>query len=231
MNNNGFYNEGNLSKFRAALENAFALVESGEDIRVRISKANSKMGNVASVSTLPFLTCPATCSSTCGAKCYAAKLAALRPSVLASWAYNTAVAIRRPELYWTQVDAAIKGIRFFRFHVSGDIMNADYFMHMIDVARNNPHAQILAFTKRFEIVNAWIASNGSLPSNLHIMFSGWSNLTPVNPYHIPETNVIERGHEPEKDWTLCGGNCFECAIAGAGCWAAKPGETIAFHIH
>lgn len=231
MTNKGYYNEKTLEKFRAAYNAAVAAVENGEDLRVRISSANSKMGNVASVSTLPFLTCPACCSSTCGAKCYAAKLANLRPSVLKSYAVNTAIALRRPDVYWTQVNAAICGVRFFRFHVSDDIINSDYFAHMVDCARNNPHTEILAFTKRFDVVNNWISDNGDLPANLHIMFSGWSNLTPNNPHKLPETNVIEKGAEPLEGWTVCPGNCFECACAGAGCWGAGKGETIAFHIH
>ena len=213
------------------MNSAIESVLNGDDLRVRISAANSKMGNVASVSTLPYITCPACCSETCGAKCYAAKLAALRPSVLKSYAINTAIAMLRPDIYWAQVNAAAMAVRFFRFHVSGDILNAKYFANMVEVARNNPSTQILRFTKRFAIVNEWIDANGELPSNLHIMFSGWTNLTPVNPHSMPETNVIPRGEAAKEGWTLCGGNCFECACAGVGCWTAKRGDVIAFNMH
>lgn len=231
MTNKGYYNDRIMAKFRDAFNAACAAIDSGEDIRVRISNANSKMGNVASVSTLPFLTCPACCGDTCGEKCYAAKLANLRPAALKSYAVNTAIAIRRPDVYWTQVNAAISGVRFFRFHVSGDIMNADYFAHMIECARNNPHTEILCFTKRYNIVNQWIDVNGEIPANMHILFSGWTNLTPDNPYMIPETNVIPHGEIAKDNWSMCNGNCFECAITGNGCWAAKHGDVIAFNMH
>lgn len=227
----GYYNEKTIRKFTEALNSAKLAVMAAEDPQVKISNANSKMGQVASVSTLPFLTCPACCKGTCGAKCYAAKLANLRPAVLAAYAWNTALAILKPETYWAGIDQAIKAVRFFRFHVSGDIMNADYFQHMIGAAINNPHAEILVFTKQYTIINNWIDNNGALPKNLHILFSGWTGLKPVNPHNLPETNVIQKGCEPETSWKLCGGNCFNCACRGVGCWQAGSGDTIAFNIH
>ena len=228
----GYYKPEVLAKFNAALKEQIERVQAGEETSVRISNANSKMGNVASVSTLPFLTCPACCKDTCGAKCYAAKLANLRPAVLKSYAINTALAMYAPGEYWKQVNAAVSAVRYFRFHVSGDIMNTHYFKSMICAARNNPKTEILVFTKRYDIVNAWIDENGSIPENMHVLFSGWSNLKPENPHNLPETNVIPRGvNSYPEDWKLCGGNCFNCACRGVGCWQAKPGDTIAFNEH
>ena len=227
----GYYNAETLQKFADALKGATSNVINMTDTRVRISNGNSKMGNVASVSLLPFLTCPADCKHTCGAACYAAKLANLRPTVLKSYAINTALAIHRPIEFWAQIDAALYGVRYFRFHVSGDILNADYFEHMIESTRKHSDVQILAFTKRFDVVNAWIDANGDLPENMHILFSGWTNLVPNNPHNLPETNIIERGATPADNWIICGGNCFNCACRGLGCWQAKNGDVIAFHKH
>lgn len=226
-----YYNEKNLAKFNAALHEAVKAVKIADVPMVKISNANSKMGAVASVSTLPFITCPKLCKGTCGANCYAAKLAAIRPSVLASYAWNTAMAIYRPTEYWNGIDTACKAVRYFRFHVSGDILNADYFAHMIETARNNSKTEILVFTKRYNVVNEWIANNGDLPENLHILFSEWTNLTAENPYNLPTTNVIPKGEEPKENWKICGGNCFNCACRGVGCWNANKGETVAFPIH
>ena len=230
----GFYRAEVINKFADALNEAKRAVLNGEPaaLRVRISNANSKMGAVASVSTLPFLTCPAVCAGTCGAKCYAAKLANLRPSVLKSYAINTALALLRPDVYWSGIDYALKGVRYFRFHVSGDIINAEYFSRMIDAARNNPKTEILVFTKRYNVVNNWISENGELPANLHILFSGWNNLDPANPHNLPETNVIVPDMDTMPDnWKMCGGNCFNCACRGVGCWQAQKGDTIAFKLH
>ena len=208
------------------------------------------MGGVASVSTLPFITCPGICKGTCAPHCYAAKLANLRPAVMKAYARNTAIYYENPAAYWAQIDAAAKAVRFFRWHVSGDIVNVDYFEHMVQIARENPHCQFLAFTKRFDAVNSWISdevwrkdprafwaqqfdvfASIALPENLHILFSGWDGMKPENPYHLPETDVIMPGEEAPENWHICPGNCFNCALTGCGCWAAKAGEIVAFHKH
>lgn len=225
-----YYNEKILAKFTAALNEAKKAVKAGTITDVVISKDNSKMGAVSSVSTLPFLTCPARCKGTCGADCYAAKIANLYPNVLQSYAQNTALALYRPLKFWADVENAVKGVRFFRFHVSGDIINKEYFANIVDIATANKHCEILLFTKRFEIVNAYIKAFGDLPENLHVLFSGWNNLKPVNPFKLPETNVFGK-EGPEESWKVCGGNCFECGCRGVGCWQAKNGDTIAFQKH
>ena len=230
-NTNGFYNEKVLAKFREALSEAMEEVKAGTVKTVSISNNNSKMGAVSSVSTLPFITCPARCADSCGSICYAAKLANLRPSVLKSYARNTALAMLRPDLYFAQINVAVMAVRYFRFHVSGDIMNAAYFGKMVEIAVNNPHTEILVFTKRFEIVNAWMDENGDLPANMHVLFSGWENMSPITPHSLPETNVFGSEDEIRDNWKICGGNCFECACRGVGCWQAGKGDIVAFKKH
>lgn len=230
-NASGFYNEKVIGKFTDALRKANEDVKSGTINKVTISDNNSKMGKVASVSLLPFLTCPSRCKGTCGGICYAAKIANMRPSVLTSYARNTAIAMHKPELFWAQVNAAMMAVRFFRFHVSGDILNAEYFGRLVSACKANRHCEVLVFTKRYEIVNAWISENGELPENLHLLFSGWENLKTINPHGLPETNVYGKGEEPDPEWKLCGGNCFECGCRGLGCWQAKKGDVVAFQKH
>lgn len=227
----GYYNEKTLAKFGAAFMESVAAVKAGALKRVTISNSNSKMGAVASVSLLPFLSCPARCATTCGAACYAAKIANLRANVLKSYANNQALAMYAPALFWAQVEAAVMSVRYFRFHVSGDILNADYFAHMVEIAARNPKTEILAFTKRFEIVNGFVNGGGVIPENLHVLFSGWNNLKPENPHGFPETTVYETESEFSENWKTCGGNCFECACRGLGCWQAKTGDIIAFKKH
>lgn len=231
MTNKGYYNEKVLDKFNKALDMAINGVLNGEYMTVKFSGGNTKMGAVQSVSMLPFITCPATCKETCGAKCYAAKLANLRPNVLMNYAINTALAIHRPDLYWAHINDFVKGCRFFRFHVSGDILNLRYLCEMVQTAKDNPHCEFLCFTKRFDYVNRYIDGNGELPANLHILFSGWTNLQPNNPHNLPETNVFTCENDFNEDWKVCGGNCFNCACRGVGCWQAKNGDVIAFKMH
>lgn len=227
----GYYTKTTLTKFRNALTAWIERVKNGEDLHVSFSASNMKMGNVVSVSTLPFLTCPGLCATTCGRECYAAKFANLRLNVLNSYAKNTALALYAPHRYWKEINEYMGGVRFFRFHVSGDIINYEYFVNMVDAAAAHPHCEILAFTKRFEVVNKYLDTFGKLPENLHILFSGWENMAPVNPYNLPETNVYNKGEEPRESWLLCGGNCFNCGCRGVGCWQAKRGDIIAFQKH
>lgn len=229
----GYFTMKTLRKFAVAFQSA-ACSLAGKSVSwrdVSISQGNTKMGSVASVSLLPYLTCPQRCQGTCGARCYAAKLAVLRSSVLQAWSRNTVLAREYPFVYWEGVSRAMRTARFFRFHVAGDIPSSRYFSHMVQITRENPNTDVLCFTKRYDVVNDWISAHGALPANLHILFSGWSNLTPNNPYDLPETTVIEKGSAPAPGWKVCPGNCAECAGVGAGCWGASQGDTIAFHIH
>ena len=212
-------------------------IKAGADVSklVSISLGNNKMGKVASVSLLPVLTCPARCDGTCGDKCYAKKLAILRPSVLKAYARNTAVARIAPHAFFKAVKNAMASARFFRFHVSGDLPDYMYLRSVIRSCLMFPHCEVLMFTKRYEMVNRDIEELGPLPKNLHCLFSGWTNLFPteagLNPHRLPETTVYATDGDIRPEWTLCGGNCLDCAIHDGGCWAAQPGETIAFKIH
>ena len=231
----------NLEKLIAAKHEAEEEIreamKAGKDISrlVSISSGNTKMGKVASVSLLPILTCPARCNGTCGDKCYAKKLPILRPSVMKAYARNTAIARLAPNAFFKAVKLAMSKAEYFRFHVSGDIPNDEYLRKVVRACLDFPKCEVLMFTKRFEMVNRQIESAGPLPENLHCLFSGWTNLFPTeggfNPYKLPETTVYAKDEDIQPEWTPCGGNCLDCAIHDGGCWAAKPGDTIAFKIH
>ena len=232
--NNGYCTKALRDKIRAAIDNATeTMMDNVKNGVVSISQGNRKMGTVASVSLPPYITCPAACKGTCDGKCYAGKMCALYSNVLKSYAKNFAIYLTNRDSYFAQISLVSGLQRFFRWHVSGDIPNADYFAGMVQVARDNPDTKYLAFTKRYSVVNNWIDANGELPKNLIILFSGWDNLKPDNPHNLPETTVFGTAATPEPDnaWNICGGNCSECLCRGCGCWKAEKGETIAFHIH
>ena len=63
--------------------------------------------------------------------------------------------------------------RYFRWHVSGDILNQSYFEMMIYIARVCKYTQFLAFTKKYELVNTYLSGGGVIPENLKIVFSVW----------------------------------------------------------
>lgn len=226
-----YYKPENIEIFKQALNDARDAIRGGARLRVSVSAKNSKMGDVPSVSVLPFITCPARCEKTCGASCYAAKIALLYKNTLKAYARNTALLIETPGEFWRQVESAIMGARFFRLNVSGDILNADYFKNVCEIAARQAHCKILIFTKKYEIVNAYIKNGGAIPENLQVIFSAWEGLKPINPYNMPESNVIMPGADIPENWKICGGNCFNCYCRGLGCWEIGRGDTVAFHLH
>lgn len=202
-------------------------------MNVKISPGNTKMGSISSVSLPAGLTCRADCE--CRLKCYAMKLEKLRPSVRNAYKHNFEILCKDPETFWREVEASVMVSRFFRFHVSGDIVDSDYLLHMVQIAERNPHCQILCFTKRYDLVNSAV-SNGSVamvPDNLHLIFSAWRNLPMDNPYNFPEAHVRYRDGSTtaSADARECGGNCTECAITNGGCWTLGKGEQVVFNEH
>lgn len=227
------YNE-LLKDARADLKNAInngGPINSKKGYKISISKNNSKMGDVTSISLLPLITCPAICNKTCAGACYADKIATLYKTVAKAYARNTAAALDNPEMYFSAITRHCKNVGFFRWHVSGDIINRKYFENMIETAKNTPNCTHLAFTKRYKVVNDYLKDGGIIPENLKIIFSAWGSYSPANPYNLPVSNFYDETNPAPKKAQICGGNCFECAINGGGCWTLKNGEMIVFKKH
>lgn len=200
---------------------------------VSISRGNAKMGAIPSISLPALITCSPEACKCCGKKCYAHKIAKLRPKTVgAAYQRNLDILKENPEQFWREVNAAVAVTRFFRFGVSGDIYDYDYFDNMVKVARNNKDTQILCFTKQFDIVNEWLKSH-RLPKNLHVIFSAWRGMEMNNPNNLPEAHVFYKdGYTTAGDGAkLCTGNCFECSINKANCWSLKKGEAVVFKEH
>ena len=201
-----------------------------------ISQGNSKLGKIPSISLPAGITCrPCACAE----KCYAKKLERLRPTVANAYRHNLEVLRTDPETYWREVEAVIMLSRYFRFHVSGDIPDQNYFANMVTLARRNPHCKILCFTKQYDIVNDFVGGflpehqKDVIPENLQIVFSAWVGLPMTNPFSFPEAHVLYRDGTTTATETAkpCGGNCTLCAVRGTGCWTLKPGEQIVFKEH
>lgn len=197
--------------------------------KVSISKGNTKMGAIPSVSLPACVTCNP--EAPCFKKCYANRLEKRYTTVSKAYARNLAILESDPLAYWCDVYEAAKTTRFFRFHVSGDIPNITYFKMMCDLARELPATKFLAFTKQYNIVNKYIRIGESIPDNLQIILSNWGEWKCDNPHNLPTCEIIFKGTAPADNWKICGGNCTECACRGVGCWELKKGETIAIYEH
>lgn len=202
-----------------------------DNVNVKISAGNAKLGSIPSVSLPAGKTCRSDCE--CSKKCYAKRLERMRPSVRNAYQHNFELLQSNPEVYWREVEASIMMSRFFRFHVSGDIPDKVYFAHMIDIAERNAHCKILCFTKKYDIVNEHLKLGGSIPKNLHIVLSGWIGLEMSNPFNLPEAHVRYKNGETtaREDAKECGGHCTDCLLTEGGCWSLKNGEQVIFNEH
>lgn len=200
-------------------------------MQIKISQGNSKMGKILSVSLPSVTSCRE--DAPCKLVCYARKLEGLRPSVRQAYETNWKVLNENPEQYWKEINAVLTLTRFFRFHVSGDIPSPEYLDNMVIAAGQNPHCNILCFTKRYEWVNDLVDNGGLIPENLHIIFSVWKGFECNNKYNFPEAHVRFKKTTPtfRPDAKDCPGNCSECAVAFENCWNLQKGEQIVFQKH
>ena len=214
---------------------AYMAAHSGDAARVHISGGNTKLGAIMNISLPPVVTCH-NCSS-CKAYCYAVRTYNRFTSTAAGWNENHRLFITDPARYFSEISAAVKTQRFFRWHVSGDIVNYEYFAGMIQVANENPKTEFLAFTKAYQIVNAAIADGATIPANLHLLFSASPGVAMPNPYRLPECHI--NFQDPALN-TYCGGaeyeyhctgNCTDCAANGCGCFFLKNGDVTIINQH
>lgn len=225
-----------IEKVKAALRDAKTRLDAGEEMHVHFSEGNSKT-HMPSLDLLPLITCHGRCRELCGKvkaggylpPCYAARIANRFPEAMKNYAENTALALYRPEQYWTEVDARMKSCRFMRLFVSGDAIIAGYFERLCSTLENNPHVEMQGFSKCYETVNRYIDDHGALPKNLHLLLSGWNEMHPDNPHNLPESMVYD--DTLPDGWLSCGGNCANCACVGLGCWKASAGDVVGLKKH
>lgn len=199
-------------------------------LKLSVSNANSKMGNVKSISMPRVVTCAP--DVPCAKTCYVAHFD-WRRTVRDAYENNLNLWLTDPDSFEQQAIAAAYGSFYFRWHVSGDIISQDYLAMMCRVARKLPHTHFLAFTKQYEIVNQHLENKKRIPSNLHILFSEWPDYNMNNPYNLPVAYVSFKNGicDAPSDAKKCGGHCEECAYAGKNCWVLKKGQSVVLREH
>lgn len=210
-----------MARFKAALAFFLSIVAT---CHVSVSRGNKKIEHVLNVSLPPVMTC-GNCSG-CANTCYAVKNAIRHGRIVINcWARNYAVLLADRERYFNEIETVISRRRtnkYFRWHVSGEIVDYDYFAHMVDIARRHPDFTFWTYTKMYHIVNNYCLRNGgrdAVPANFHIMFSAWPGMNLYNPYNFPTFEFIPK-EIPVADRPAgyyCPGNCNICRDNGRGC--------------
>lgn len=202
-------------------------------MKVTISKTVGKLGDcISSISLPPTETCRK--DAPCRAKCYACKGRYRFANVKDSLAENLTAYKENPDFYFGEIDRTLRMVpyRFFRYHVAGDIPDADYLLRMCRLARKHKTTQFLCFTKKYDLVNQYIQDH-QIPKNLRLVFSIWGNFPVENPNHFPEAYIQFKSNPtaiPENA-IECPGYCGECVFSGKNCWNLQKGESVYFHEH
>lgn len=199
-------------------------------LKLSVSNANSKMGNVKSISMPRVITCAP--DVPCAKTCYVGHFD-WRRTVRDAYENNLNLWLTDPDSFEQQAIAAAYGSFYFRWHVSGDIISQDYLAMMCRVARKLPHTNFLAFTKQYGIVNRYLDAKKRIPKNLHILFSEWPGYNMDNTYNLPVAYVSFKNGicDAPADANECGGRCEDCAYAGKNCWVLKKGQSVVLREH
>ena len=202
---------------------------------IHISLTNAKLGGkIPSINLPAGKTCRA--DAPCQKGCYAKKGTFIYPNAKESLANNLLNYIMEPENYFQQIINYLNDndicFRFFRWHASGDIVDYNYLLGIIEVAKAVPQTRFLCFTKKFNLVNKYLDKGFKIPQNLNIVFSAWDNVFKVeNPYNLPVTYVSfnnpERNADIPQNAFKCTGDCSTCKI----CWNLASGQSTVFHQH
>lgn len=202
-------------------------------MKVTISKAVGKLGEcIPSISLPPVETCRE--DAPCREKCYACKGRYRFPAVKNSLTENLEAYKENPDFYFGEIDRTLTMIpyRFFRYHVAGDIPDAEYFVRMCRLARKHKTTNFLCFTKKYDLVNAYIQKH-TIPKNLRVVFSRWGSFPAENPNRFPEAYIKFKNDwvEIPENAIECPGYCGECVLSGKNCWNLEKGESVYFHQH
>lgn len=176
------------------------------------------------------------CNAPCKKECYCGKgnMRLIQSRHIARYeAYK-----EDPTLFFNRIDMELSlgVVPFMRWHSAGDIVDARYFLGMVDIAKKHPETKFLAFTKKYELVNSYLDKGGEIPTNLNVLFSYWGKGWEVpNPHNLPQAHIKMGDAEFDSiipsDALHCGGLCAECVKSGDNCWQLGKGKAVVFVKH
>lgn len=185
---------------------------------IHISRGNMKLGYIPNISLPPILSCPKTVP--CKDKCYAMKAFRLYGSTKRAWEDNYYFYLKDPVGYFAAIHDFLQHKKppRFRFHVGGDIIDAEYAIRLQGLAADNPQTRFMLYTKtNFYHLRL---------SNLSILHSIWLGQRVFDLDIAPAAvTVTKDAFVPPEN--LCPGSCKDCWK----CWDAKPGDIVYFRLH
>ena len=190
---------------------------------ISISTGSSKLNSIPSISLPPIKTCST--QIMCKSKCYAIKSYIRFPDVRNAWDRNYNLFLDNPKKYFHEIDSYLKLYlpKYFRWHISGDIVNSDYLQEVLTIANNHKKTNFLLYTKKYYLLPTIIKK----PSNLEIVLSVWLDQEIPN-YNYPLAFTQRKEDKKRKNTIICEKNCTDCKI----CWhLSKLKKNIIFKLH
>lgn len=180
-------------------------------MKLHISRGNTKLGSIPSVSLPPGISCPP--GVPCREACYARKAydGYSRNAAKPAWDNNWALWNESPAFYAAGIHEFLEKKRpaRFRWHVSGDIPSDVYFYMMLDIAQAHPQTAFAVYTKNQGVLGGWSFRKGNVPANLIVMESVWLDAKPEFLDH-PAFIVVRKPQDIPEDALHCSGDCRYC---------------------
>jgi len=167
-----------------------------------ISKGNSKVGNIPSISLPPVTTCVK--NVPCVSHCYAINISRRFKHVKKQWQHNLFEYKDDSGIYFNTIFQFLDINRppYFRFHIGGDCPDEYYANQVVKISSQFNKTNFLLFTKRYN----WFST---VPHNLSVMLSMWAYIKePVSPFR----KAWVRGdlRTVGKELYACKGKCTDC---------------------
>ena len=174
-------------------------------MKISISPGNSKVGKIPSISLPPGKACAD--GVPCFEKCYAMKAYRMYPNVRKAYNRNYLMLTQHRLEYFGQLNQWIFNHKpkYFRFHVSGDFIDAEHVRRTLETVRRFPGTSFLAFTKSYSLLPEY----ESLPSNLSLIVSVWNDYGSVIRL-CRKAYTFTDGRTPPPGVFECPGHCDEC---------------------
>ena len=175
------------------LDNPKYPVYDNGQLHISISFRNGKLGNIPQFNTLSgdeplrlingrYLTnikgtCGECCSD-CKDSCYAIRISMLHHNtIIPAWSRNTVILRNDPDKVKREISEYCRKniVKYFRFHTSGELENAEHLNLYCDICRENDDVIFYIYTKRFDLLaDYFVVKKNPLPDNFIINLSEWN---------------------------------------------------------
>ena len=202
-----------------------------DGMKLKVSRGNSKIGEVPNISLPPVTTCQP--GVPCVNDCYALKAYNRWPAPRNAWDSNLQLYTEDPERFFDElcIYLSLSNANRFRFFVGGDFPDIDFTAKVFDIATTYSDISFLAFTKRYDYMKELLQV---IPDNFKVVLSIWPGLpVPDLTASLPSAWLKEDARFSvffkDSPYIRCPGKCDNC---GYKCWAAiNPELPVVFNKH